>query len=37
MIRKNPMRKIRQLRYNRQAKVFLDDEDLRKLISWFDK
>ena len=31
------MRKIRQLKYNRQAKVFLSDEDLRKLISKFDK
>ena len=31
------MRKIRQLKYNRQAKVFLTDEDLRKLISKFDK
>ena len=37
VIRKNPMRKIRQLKYNRQAKVFLTDEDLRKLISKFDK
>lgn len=37
VIRKNPMRKIRQLKYNRQAKVFLSDEDLRKLISKFDK
>ena len=37
VIRKNPMKKIRQLKYNRQAKVFLTDEDLRKLISKFDK
>ena len=37
VIRKNPMRKIRQVKYNRQAKVFLTDEDLRKLISKFDK
>ena len=33
IIRKNPMRKIRQLKYNRQAKVFLSDDDLKKLLS----
>ena len=37
IIRKNPMKKIRQLKYNRQAKVFLSDEDLKKLLSKFDK
>ena len=31
IIRKNPMKRIRQLKYNRQAKVFLSDEDLKKL------
>ena len=36
-IRRNPMRKIRQLKYNRQAKVFLSDEDLKKLLSKMDK
>ena len=35
-IRRNPMRKIRQLKYNRQAKVFLSDEDLKKLLSKMD-
>ncbi len=33
IIRRNPMKKIRQLKYNRQAKVFLSDEDLKKLLS----
>ena len=37
IIRKNPMKKIRQLKYNRQAKVFLSDEDLKKFLSKFDK
>ena len=37
VIKKNPMRKIRQLKNNRQAKVFLTDEDLRKLLGKFDK
>lgn len=37
IIRKNPMKRIRQLKYNRQAKVFLSDEDLKKLLSKFDK
>ena len=37
VIRKNPMKRIRQLKYNRQAKVFLSDEDLKKLLSKFDK
>lgn len=37
IIRKNPMKRIRQLKYNRQAKVFLTDEDLKKLLSKFDK
>ena len=30
VIKKNPMRKIRQLKNNRKAKVFLTDEDLKK-------
>ena len=37
IIRKNPMKKIRQLKHNRQAKVFLSDEDLKKFLSKFDK
>lgn len=37
IIRKNPMKQIRQLRYNRQPKVFLADDDVRKLLSKFDK
>ena len=37
IIRKNPIKRIRQLKYNRQAKVFLSDEDLKKLLSKFDK
>ena len=37
IIRKNPMKRIRQLKYNRQAKVFLSDEDLKKCLSKFDK
>lgn len=37
VIRKNPMKRIRQLKHNRQAKVFLSDEDLKKLLSKFDK
>lgn len=36
-IRKNPMKRIRQLKHNRQAKEFLSDEDLKKLLSKFDK
>lgn len=37
IIRKNPMKRIRQLRNNRQSKAFLSDEDLKKLLSKFDK
>lgn len=37
IIRKNPMKQIRQLRYSRQPKVFLADDDVRKLLSKFDK
>ena len=37
IIRKNPMKRIRQLKHNRQAQVFLSDEDLKKLLSKFDK
>lgn len=37
MIRKNPMKKIRQLKHNRQAKVFFTDDELRKLLGKMDK
>lgn len=37
LVRKNPTKRIRQLKYNRQAKVFLSDDDLKKLLSKFDK
>lgn len=37
IIRKNPMKQIRQLRYSRQPKIFLADDDVRKLLSKFDK
>ena len=33
IIKKNPMKKIRQLRTNRQPKVYLTDEELRKLLA----
>ena len=36
-IRKNPMKKIRQLKVNRKAKEYISDEDFKKLISHFDK
>ena len=37
IIKRNPMKKVRQLKYNRQSKVFLTDEDLKKLLSKMDK
>ena len=37
LLKKNPMKKIRQLKYNRQAKVFLSDDDLKKLLSKMDR
>jgi integrase/recombinase XerD len=36
-IKKNPMKKVRQLKYNRQAKQYLTDDELRRLISKLDK
>ena len=36
-IRKNPMKKIRQLKVNRKAKEYISNEDFKKLISRFDK
>ncbi len=37
IIRKNPMKKIRQLKTNRKAKEFLTDEELRKLLGKMDR
>ena len=37
IIKKNPMKKVRQLKHNRQAKQYLSDEELRRLISKLDK
>ena len=37
IIKKNPMKKIRQLKVNRRAKEYLSDEDFKKLISLFDR
>lgn len=35
--RKNPMKKVRQLKDERQAKEYLSDEDFKKLVSCLDK
>ena len=37
IIRKNPMKRIRQLRTNRQPKVYLTDDELRRLLAKFDR
>lgn len=37
IIKKNPMKKIRQLKVNRRAKEYLSDEDFKKIISLFDR
>lgn len=36
-IKRKPMKKIRQLKVNREAKVYFTDEELRKLISKLDR
>ena len=36
-IRKNPMKKIQQLKVNRKAKEYISDEDFKRFISHFDK
>ena len=36
-IRRNPMKKIRQLKVNRKAKEYISDENFKKLVSHFDK
>ena len=37
IIKKNPMKRIRQLRTNRKPKVYLTDEELRKLLANLDR
>lgn len=37
VIKKNPMKRIRQLKYNRQPKAYLTDDELRKLLNLFDR
>ena len=37
LIRKNPMKRIRQLKVNRQAKEYLSDDELRRLLSRLDR
>ncbi len=37
VIKKNPMKKVRQLKTNRKAKEYLSDEDLRKLLGHLDR
>ncbi len=37
VLKKNPMRKIRQLKDNRKAKNYIDDEDFKRLVSALDK
>ena len=36
-IAKNPMRRIRQLKENRKAKEYIEDEDFKKLVNNLDK
>ncbi len=37
VLKKNPMRKIRQLKVNRKAKEYIKDEDFKRLVSALDK
>ena len=37
LIKKNPMKKIRQIKANRKAKEYISDEDFKKLVSKLDK
>ena len=37
IIKKNPMKKVKQLKTNRKAKEYIGDEDFKKLVSHFDK
>lgn len=37
IIKRNPMKRVRQLRANREPKVYLTDDELRRLLSKFDR
>lgn len=37
IIRKNPMKRVRQLRANRQPKIYLSDDEVRRLLARFDR
>lgn len=37
VIKHNPMKRVRQLKANREPKVYLTDDELRKLLSKFDR
>ncbi len=37
LLKKNPMRKIRQLKVNRQAKEYISDDDFKRLTAALDK
>ena len=37
IIKRNPMKKIRQLKVNRKAKEFLSDDELRRLLTKMDR
>ncbi|MBQ7801360.1 MAG: tyrosine-type recombinase/integrase [Oscillospiraceae bacterium] len=37
IIKRNPMKRVRQLRTNRQPKVYLTDDELRRLLTKFDR
>ena len=37
IIKKNPMKRVRQLKSNREPMVYLTDDELRKLLSKFDR
>ncbi len=37
IITRNPMKKVRQLKVNRNAKEYIDDEDFKRLVSNLDK
>lgn len=37
LLKKNPMKKVSQLKNNRQAKEYIQDEDFRRLVNHLDK
>ena len=37
LIKRNPMKKVRQLRVNRKAKEYLSDDELRRLLTRMDR